>query len=347
MNRSRTFILLGGVLLLAAVLMVVVLGQQQPAPTPVVVPTPIEIPTTDIYVAAQNISRGSVIGPDAVIPFKWPNASLAPGMAITNQAQIVGKIARTDIMRLQPIMPDLITSAPGDLAKVGCDAALGIPQGKVAVAFPINQISGVGYAIGRGDHVDVMVAFSVVDVDQDNQFPNVPFNRNLQNDLLAAGADPKTITDQTLTANGAAMAQVLQRPNAQYLPRLVTQLTIQNIEVLNVGDWPAQCPQIKSTPVPSPDQTPVPTPPAPVGTPTPTPPRPTILILLVDHQQALVLQWLRNANVSIELAMRNPDDLAPVATDAVHYPFILSTFAIPKPPKTDTYIQQPTPEAVK
>ena len=80
------------------------------------------------------------------------------------------------------------------------------------------------------------------------------------------------------------------------------------------------------------------------GTPTPTPPRPTILILVVDRQQALILQWLRNAQVSVELALRSPTDFIPsYPTDAVHYQYILTTYAIGNPPKTDTIIQHPAP----
>jgi pilus assembly protein CpaB len=346
MNRSRTLILLGVVLLLVAVVVLVLGGGQTPPPAAVQVPpTPVEIPTTQIMVAAQNIPRGTVIGPDAIIPFKWPNANLPGDLAITDPALIIGKIARTDILRLQPILRDLISADPGDLAKTGCDAALGIPAGKVAVAFPINQISSAGYSIGKGDHVDVLVAFSVLDVNQEDQYPSIPFNRDFYNDLVGAGALPADALAKTLDKNSAAVAQALpQSGGTTYLPRLVTQITLQNIEVLNVGDWPAQCQLAQKPPVIlTPDQAPPPTAPPVVGTPTPTPPRPTVLILTVNHQQALILQWLRNAQVSIELALRSAIDNAPVATDAVHYQYLLSTYAIAKPPKTDTIIQQPPP----
>jgi Flp pilus assembly protein CpaB len=343
MNRSRTLILLGVVLLLVAVVVLVLGGGQTPPPTAQVPPTPVEIPTTQIMVAAQNIPRGTVIGPDAIIPFKWPNANLPGDLAITDPALIIGKIARTDILRLQPILRDLISADPGDLAKSGCDAALGIPAGKVAVAFPINQISSAGYSIGKGDHVDVLVAFSVLDVNQEDQYPSVPFNRDFYNDLVDAGVLPPAAAPAAVDANNGAIAQALpQAGGGKYLPRLVTQLTLQNIEVLNVGDWPAQCQLLQKPPVIlTPDQAPPPTVPPVVGTPTPTPPRPTVLILTVNHQQALILQWLRNAQVSIELALRSAVDNAPVVTESVHYQYLLSTYAISKPPKTDTVIQQP------
>lgn len=347
MNRSRLFILLGIVLLVAAGLLVIT-NQTQPPPAPQVVPTPVEEPSTLIMVAAQDIPRGTAIVSGTVIPFKWPNASLVEirDQIITDPAEIIGKIARQDIPRLQPILKNIVTSDRSQLINTGCDAALGIPTGKVAVAFPINQVSSAGYSIGTGDRVDVLVAFSVLDVNKDGQYPTIPFNRDLQSELTAAGMTAPEADAAALTHNNAAIAQALQQTTgAEYLPRLVTQLTLQNIGVLNVGDWPAPCllGQKPAANLPS-DQAPQPTPAPVVGTPTPTPPRPTILILVVDRQQALILQWLRNAEVSVELALRSPTDFIPsYPTDAVHYQYILTTYAIGNPPKTDTIIQHPAP----
>ena len=58
------------------------------------------------------------------------------------------------------------------------------------MAFPINKLTSVGYAIGSGDHVDMIVSFSIVDVNQEGQYPVVPFNRDLVDELIAAGMEP-------------------------------------------------------------------------------------------------------------------------------------------------------------
>ncbi|HTP08644.1 MAG TPA: SAF domain-containing protein, partial [Anaerolineae bacterium] len=152
MNRSRVLILLGILLLVGAIAVLVILPQTL-APQPATEqPTPIpEIQTTEILVAAQNIPRGAVISPDAVVPSKWPNDSLPPAdLIITDPEKAVGKIARTDVLRGQPMLESLIAADPKSLVATGSDASLFIPAGKVAMAFPINKLTSVGYAIGSG-----------------------------------------------------------------------------------------------------------------------------------------------------------------------------------------------------
>lgn len=333
MNRSRTLILLGIVLLLGAVAVLVLLPQQaQPATPQVATPVP-EVKTTEIMVAAQNIPRGTIIGKDAVVPNKWPNESLPPdSLYLTKPEDIIGQRARTDILRGQPVLSTMITADPDQLVSTGSDASLFIPPGKVALAFPIGQLSSVGYAIGAGDRVDVLVTFSVIDVNQEGQYPTIPFNRDLVDDLVAAGLPPEAAAAQALS--------ILQE--ATVAPRQVSQLTLQNIEVLHVGEWPATG-LLKPTPTQPTGQPAQPAQAAPVagGTPTPTPPRPTMLILLVDQQQALILQWLRESRVQIDLALRGAGDSAPVSTESVSYQYILTSFNITIPPKQNTIIEIP------
>ena len=101
MNRSRVLILLGVLLLVGAIAVLVILPQTLAPQQPPEQPTPIpQIQTTEILVAAQNIPRGAVISPDAVVPSKWPNDSLPPAdLIITNPEKVVGQIARTDHQR--------------------------------------------------------------------------------------------------------------------------------------------------------------------------------------------------------------------------------------------------------
>jgi pilus assembly protein CpaB len=331
-------LILLGILLLVGVLAVLVILPQTlaPAPTPVP-PTPVpEIPTREILVAAQNVPRGSIIREDAVAPATWPEDSLAPlgDLVISEPEEIIGKIARTDIMYMQPLLTSLIAADPKDLAARGSDASLFIPPGRVAVSFPINQLSSVGYAIGAGDHVDVIVAFSIMDVNQEGQYPIVPFNRDLIDELIAAGLEPQDAIARTIgDLSGVSIK-----------PRLLSQLTLQNIEVLHVGTWPVGGILPKPTPTPLPNAEGQQQPANVGGTPTVTPPRPDMIILLVDQQQALILQWLQTeGNISINLALRGAGDNAPVSTETVSYQYILTNFNISIPPKTNTIIAPATP----
>jgi Flp pilus assembly protein CpaB len=331
MNRSRVLILLGILLLVGALAVLVifpqVLANQQPTETPPP-PTP-EVQTTEILVAAQNIPRGAVISSDAVVPSKWPNDSLPPADLITTDPKnVVGKIARTDVLRGQPMLSSLITADANALAAPGGDASLFIPAGKVAMAFPIDKLTSVGYAIGAGDHVDLIVSFAVVEVDQEGQFPVMPFNRDMVDELVSAGLQPAD-----------AVARVLSKlDSAAIRPRLLSQLTLQDVEVLHVGEWPAGGILPQTTPTLSPEQQSAQVQTA-AGTPTTTPPRPEMVILLVDQQQALILQWLQQeGNVALNLVLRGAGDNAPVSTDTVTYQYILTNFNITIPPKTNTII---------
>ncbi len=330
MNRSRVLILLGILLLVGAVAVLVILPQTLAPQAPPELPTAIpEVLTTEILVAAQNIPRGSVISADAVVPSKWPNDSLPPSdLTIKDPELVVGKIARTDVLRGQPMLESLIAADPKALAAQGSDASLFIPAGKVAMAFPINKLTSVGYAIGSGDRVDVIVSFAVVDVDQEGQYPVIPFNRDLVDDLVAAGLEPQE-----------AVSRVLAKlDSASIAPRLLSQLTLQNIEVLHVGEWPINGVLPKTTPTVSPEQQ-VAQAQAAAGTPTATPPRPDMIILLVDQQQALILQWLQQeGNIALNLVLRGAGDNAPVSTETVTYQYILTNFNITIPPKANTII---------
>jgi Flp pilus assembly protein CpaB len=330
MNRSRVLILLGILLLVGALAVLVILPQTlAPQPTPEQ-PTPVpEIQTTEILVAAQNIPRGAIISADAIVPSKWPNDSLPPAdLIITDPQKVIGKIARTDIFRGQPMLESLIAADPKDLAAQGSDASLFIPAGKVAMAFPVSKLTSVGYAIGSGDRVDVVVSFSIIDVDQEGQFPTVPFNRDLVDELVAAGMQPQD-----------AVARVLSKLDTAVIkPRLLSQLTLQNVEVLHVGEWPSGGILPKTTPTLSPEQQ-VAQAQAAAGTPTATPPRPDMIILLVDQQQALILQWLQQeGDIALNLVLRGAGDNAPVSTETVSYQYILTNFNITMPPKTNTVI---------
>lgn len=329
MRRSRTLILFGLVLLLAAAAILILAGQQTggaetpPNETPAT-PTPF-VETVKIVVAAQNIPRGRPITDDAVYLADWPKDNVPPG-AFTDLEQVKNSIARTDILFNQPLMDVMITSDRAQLTARGSDAALLIPNDRRAFAMPIDQLSSVGYAIQPGDHVDVLASFWLIDVDRDGQYPAVPFNRNLVEELVSAGLDRDAAVQQAI--------QAIQSADA--FPRLSSQLVLQNVEVLSMGEWRDPTPIPKFTPGPAAPEEPTPTlPPAPGATATPTPIRPNVVILLVTPQQALVLQWLRESDVILDLALRGPTDLAPVDTATVTLQYLFDNFNITLPPKLD------------
>lgn len=331
--RPRTTILLGVIILLVAVVFLV-LSSQTPPPAevnpdvPTEVPTP-AIPTVQIVVAAQSIPRGRLITEDAVTLIEWPETSVPPG-AFNNIDEVLNLIARTDILFNQPLTDVMLTNNREQLAQRGSDAALLIPNDRRGFAIPIDQLSGVAYAVQQGDHVDVLISLWLVDTDRDGQYGSPYFfNRSLSDDLIAAGMDPENAVSQAIALT----------TRQSIFPRLSSQLMLQDIEVVSVGNWENPTPIPRFTPgIPSAvEEVPVEgVPPQSLsGTPTVTPPRPDVVILSVTPQQALILQWLRESDAIVDLALRGPTDRAPIDTEAVTLQYIIDNFNVTLPPKLD------------
>jgi Flp pilus assembly protein CpaB len=338
MRRGRTLILLGLVLLLgaAAVFLFVSSQPQVPAPSdiPTAEPTPL-IQLEKIVVAAQNIPRGKLITADSVYLADWPRDNVPPG-SFSNLEDVQNLIARTDILFNQPLMDVMLTNDRAQLITRGSDAALQIPNDRRAVALPIDQMASVGYALRPGDHVDVLVSLWLVDADLEGQYAAYLFNRNLSDELIAAGMEPP---------EAVAQAIALTTRDKSY-PRLSSQLILQDIEVLSVGEWRDATPLPRFTPgapIDQPSPTPPPAAAAPGGTPTGTPVPPNMVILIVAPQQALILQWLRESDAILDLALRGATDRAPVDTSTVTLQYLFDNFNVTLPPKLDFTVNYSPP----
>ncbi|MCL4250440.1 MAG: Flp pilus assembly protein CpaB [Anaerolineae bacterium] len=347
MGRLRT-ILIVLILLLAIVGAVVFLlpnitgGGQVPAtpagdgtPAPAVniaqVPTPTPLQMTEIVIAVQELPRGIPIPPNAVALRPWPLES-APINGITNLEDVVGKIARTDIFREEPILSNMIVSDLTSLARVGSDAAAILPDGSRAIAVPMDRLTSVAYGIQDGDRVDVIMSMLFVDVDEE-------FQTILPNRVTLVSQDPETQQIQLTTAiegrlDPLGFGNAVVGPSERQRPRLVTQRTIQDALVVHVGEFP---PDGRFIGVPS-----TPTPAADGGegdaaqgdataVPTPTMTRPNIVTLGVTPQDAVVLTYAIEARLPLTFVLRSARDTSRVATDPVTLDYIMTEFNIQLP----------------
>jgi Flp pilus assembly protein CpaB len=174
-----------------------------------------------------------------------------------------------------------------------------VEPGYVAVALPIDELSSVSYGVKPGDHVDVMMTFFFVDLDQETQV-----EEPICAPLCPAGGGEE---------QEAAISE--QRP------RLATQLTLQDIEVLGVGRWvKEEVPQEEQD-----DQ-------ARSGEPVPVE-LPAYITLMVSPQDALVLKLAREDNASIDLAIRAKDDGQQFTTQQVTLDYIMARFGVGLPAK--------------
>ncbi len=152
MRRGGRVLVLLGILLgvLTAIGVYVVLLSAQPQ-------TP-QISTRSVVVAQQNIADRAEILPEALGKADWPEAYV-PVAAFERSGDVVGKVAMVPIYQGQIILPQMLLDKT-KVKETRSNASFVIPEGKVAVAFPINTLSGIAGALQTGDMVDLMMTIS-------------------------------------------------------------------------------------------------------------------------------------------------------------------------------------------
>lgn len=326
-RRNRTLLLLILAILALMVGALIVLPRFTAGPLPTATPTPPFLKA--IVIAAQNIPRGAVITESDVTLRGWPVEVLPEG-AFEDPKAVIGKVARTDIPRQKPIVPEDLTEQPAEVARRGSAAALFVPKGKVAFAFPVDEAAAVAFNLAPGDRVDILVTFSFV-IYQQLKSPKI-LDEDLARRAIALGMPaPEAVN----------LATSELKPEPQMVDR-ISQIVLQNVEVLTVGAFE---PPVTMRPTPAAT-------PAPGPTPTPTPrPRQQYIVLLVDPQDALVLQWLRESGAVVDFALRNPTDNQLVRTDPVTLEALMARLGITLPPagnfalQADTTLDCPDPWA--
>ncbi len=333
MNRRRTFLIIFVVLVLILVIGLaglLLLGggipggaKTQLKPTGTVVAPPDAtraIETERVVVALQTIPRGMRIPPDAVEIREWPIEDRDfPSAPMYDLDKVVGMVARVEIPMHRPVDASMVKQV---FLGEGSEMSLAVPKGKVAIAVPVMAISSVGNAIRPNDRVDVLISFSIVEVDEDAQI-KLPV-------ILTGGED--------------CLAGCMK--TGEQIPRLVTQYSVQNALVMGVGLWTGAQPDIQMIQTPTPGALPGAQATVPVATGAEAPPAAaptsivrsltelTVVTLAVSPQDALVLKWAWESNSSIDLVMRSANDNDIYSQpEAVTLQYMIDRFQISLPPK--------------
>lgn len=222
------------------------------------------VPTKPVVIALLPIADRSIISEDAVGLKDWPEP-LPPGQIFDKTADVAGKLAIEPIYPGQIILPPMII----DKQKAGeigtrSNAAFVIPEGKVAMAFSINDITGSAGALQPGDYVDVMLTLQA----------STPPTQTVR-----AGTQP------TLTGTEGLAA---------------TQLMLQNILILQVGNWSSGTGQEKGGPANN-------------------------ITFALDRQDALALKSAREQG-QIDLILRRVNDTKIVDTEPVTLQYLNKRF---------------------
>jgi pilus assembly protein CpaB len=254
--------MIGGLILAAlAALLVISLSRANNQPS--------QISQVLVVMAARDIPELVPVSADALIVKPFP-ADFVPVGAIAGPELAVGKYTTTRIVK-----DAIIVAAYLSPTRRAGNVAASVPRGKVAVAFPGNDILSTTGSIRAGDRVDILLSLILP-----------------QQQTPAPGGPPPTGRDGPVQATTAISVQT----------------TMQNVEVLAVGQEVAPAPGLPGSPAARTGAT------------------QTIITFLVDHQDALVLKFIKDSGGVIDLALRSPDDSQAVQTDAVTLSTIYDQF---------------------
>jgi len=315
-------------------------GLPTPTPTPVV-------QFDDVVVAIGDIPVGARIRSDLISIEKRPstNVAVVAGVTFSDAESVVGQIAKTAISRGQEILRPMIALNPSDVASLGSDLSLYVDQGKVAVAFPIDQFSGAAYSVRPGDMVDAFMSLTMVDLDEEFQtdLPNVA--QRVDETAFSEGQPflfPPTAQGRLeLLPNLNTVALIGPGEGKDPIPRRVTQLTMQQMEVLWVGSWRNPTNSMEQEwranafnftdaeeliseangyevlyNVPGwlrPERT------------------PDVVILSLTSQDALALKWALETGINVDLVLRSQGDNTQFVTTSVSLPQVFEQGVIVPP----------------
>jgi Flp pilus assembly protein CpaB len=318
-------------------------GGEAPAlPTPTATP---QVRFEFVVVAARNIPVGERLREDLLDTESRPDSNIAlqGGYVFSDTKELVGKIVKTNIAEGQAILAPMIALSPIDLASSGSDLSLYVDQGNVAIAFPIDRYSGVAYAMRPGDLVDILMSMPIVELDPDfnTKLPNV--TQRVDELALAEGRDflfPPALEGrleliEPLNLVGEVSGPISDDENSKstQVARRITQLTIQQAQVIWVGTWQdplelerrADAAAVQAEEASLNSDIPVPTP-------TPLPERlearPDVVVLTMPAQDALALKWSLERGLNIDLALRAPGDPTVFATSSVSLPILVDSGAL-------------------
>lgn len=346
--RGGRLMLIAGLIVLLGVLAVgvyILLGQGEVAAPPAAEGEPLATPTPatePIVVAAQDIPRGmrlteAMVEDGALTVSRW-SPGAAPDNAVRSLEYAYGRMAKVDIVRGTPILEGMLTDLPGEFGAAGSDAALYIPENRVAYALPVARYSSVAWALQPGDHVDIILSLLMVDLDE--EFQSSPPNQY----TCVSPADGEECQSGTLgRLESLPVGWIVNvTPAEEQRPRLVTQLTIQNAAVLQVGDWADARPQ---APPPSPDTDDEEEAEAGAAEPqqvTLPPVRP--VTLAVTRQEAIALDYAQAIGARINFVLRRAGDEATSSTQSVTLDYLMQQYDIELPPKLPHGVTPPLSE---
>ena len=339
MRRGRIFILLVLIVIVGLGLAFLAFSQFGAGTPSVAAPT--QVVTQQVYYAAQNIPQGTEITQEMLGTFSLPPENIVEVMfEVGEESNLVGRTARFTLDQGTLITSSMVGSGPGDLA--GPAWAIQVPPSMVAVSIPTNRLATVAYGINDGAHVNVNVCMTFVDVDPAYQsiLPNylsrvqdIFFPQDGQPTITLAPATDELSARQGRTELDPTFQKpIYVVPAEGQRPRLVCQIILQDVVVLNLGNFSLQQQPVATQTQPQdPNAAPVPT---------QTEPSPDIITLMVSPQDSIALNYFQYSGAVFAMTLRNPNDNSRIDAQSATLTSILTQYNISLPSKLP-YAQGP------
>ena len=332
MRRGRIFIFLILIVVVGIAVLAVGLGFFNQNPQAVAT----EAVGVKVYYAAQNIPLGTTITESMLGTFTLPKENEAEVMFREDEkTNLIGQVARFTLDQGTLITTSMIGAGAGELP--GPAWAVQVPAGMVAVAIPTNRLATAAYGVNDGAHVNVNACMTFVDVDPAWQSVLPNYVSTMQDVYFPADARPYISIDPLTAELPARQGRVELDPTFQkpiytvpsetQRPRLVCQTILQNVVVMNLGNFQLQAPVAvdpNTTPVAGQVQQEA---------------APDIITLMVTPQDSIALNYFVYSGAVMSMTLRNPNDNSRIEAQSATLTSLLTQYNISLPSKLPYAIQ--------
>ncbi len=330
MRRGRIFIFLILIVVVGVVVLAFSFGLFNPS-TPTVAT---ESASSQVYFASQNIPQGTTITQEMLGTFSIPQGNVAEVMfTVGEEANLVGQTARFTLDQGTLITSSMVGAAAGELA--GPAWAVQVPSGMVAVAIPTNRLATAAYGVNDGAHINVNACMIFVDVDPAYQSVLPNYVSAMSDVFFPQDGQPTIsivpITQELPSRQGRVeldptfQKPIYTVPSETQRPRLVCQMILQDVVVMNLGNFQLQAPLAadpNSTPAPTQQEA-----------------TPDIITLMVTPQDSIALNYFVYSGAVISMTLRNPNDNSRIEAQSATLTSLLTQYNISLPSKLPYALQ--------
>ncbi|AHF06873.1 Flp pilus assembly protein CpaB [Desulfitobacterium metallireducens] len=113
-----------------------------------------------LVITKSSIPARSIIKAEQLTTKEIPSQAYPVGGASSIES-VVGSVALVNLTAGDSIVNSVIQHSTSNVTNYSGSIALTVPDGKRAVAIPIGLVSGVGFMVKPGDHVDILVTMDI------------------------------------------------------------------------------------------------------------------------------------------------------------------------------------------